>query len=304
MKTLTVFLIAAALSALECEAVLAASQPVDPDHAPIAAVDRYSDSAGTLLRRSADMRLPGPNEPIDFDRPPLTNLGFSPTGEPTLYYRLDVQSTTPAPVYILYREGEEEPVQGQLDIIDTLPGQKGYNDFRRIWKVRVPKDYIANTITDAAALQQLGYKMEKTDKLLNMAVVPDKSRARFRFKGGNAELQRAWFQSQVAKFFLFDEAPLSVSGDNVPVSPIYDGFTINPGEPNGGKELCTDPGSTQTHNIAGTVPGDKAYSPLWLRIVYDSAACSSVHNLETAIQAKKVAAPVVFINCPIVSIKH
>jgi len=90
MKTLTVFLIAAALSALECEAVLAASQPVDPDHAPIAAVDRYSDSAGTLLRRSADMRLPGPNEPIDFDRPPLTNLGFSPTGEPTLYYRLDV----------------------------------------------------------------------------------------------------------------------------------------------------------------------------------------------------------------------
>ena len=51
MKTLTVFLIAAALSALECEAVVAASQPIDPDHAPIAAVDRYSDEAGTLLRR-------------------------------------------------------------------------------------------------------------------------------------------------------------------------------------------------------------------------------------------------------------
>jgi hypothetical protein len=304
MKTLAVFLIAAALSALGCEAVLAASQPVDPDHAPIAAVDRYSDEAGTLLRRSDDKRLPGPNEPIDFDRPPLTNLGFSPAGEPTLYYRLDVQSTTPAPVYILYRAGEDEPVQGQLDIIDTLPGQKGYNDFRRIWKVRVPKDYVANTITDAAALQQLGYKMEKTDKLLNMAVVPDKSRARFRFNGGNTELQRAWFQSQVAEFFLFDEAPLSVSGDNVPVSPIYDGFTINPGEPNGGKELCTDSGSTQTHNIAGTVPGDKAYSPLWLRVVYDSAACNSVHNLETALQAKKVAAPVLFINCPIVAITH
>jgi hypothetical protein len=58
------------------------------------------------------------------------------------------------------------------------------------------------------------------------------------------------------------------------------------------------------YNIAGTVPGDKAYSPLWLRIVYDSAACSSVHNLETAIQAKKVAAPVVLINCPIVAITH
>jgi hypothetical protein len=241
MKTLTVFLIAAALSALECEAALAASQPIDPDHAPIAAVDRYSDSAGTLLRRSADTRLPGPNEPIDFDRPPLNTLGFSPAGEPVLYYHLDVQSTTPAPVYILYREGEDEPVQGQLDIIDTLPGQKGYNDFRQVWKVWVPKDYLANTITNTAALQQLGYKMEKRDKLLNMAVVPDKSRARFRFNGGNSELQSAWYEGQVAKFFVFDEAPLTAAEDKVPVSPIYDGFTVNPGEPNGERSSVLTP---------------------------------------------------------------
>jgi hypothetical protein len=111
-------------------------------------------------------------------------------------------------------------------------------------------------MTDTVTLQQTDYKMEKTDKLLNMAVVPDKSRALFRFNGGNPELQRAWYRGQVAKFFLFDEAPLSVSGDKVPVSPIYDGFTINPGEPNGGTQFCTDPGSNQTHNVVGTVPGD------------------------------------------------
>ena len=133
----------------------------------------------------------------------------------------------------MYREGEDKPVASQLDIIDTLPGEKGYNDFRQVWKVWVPKDYVANTITDASMLQQAGYKMEKTDKLLNMAVVPDKSRARVRFNGGNPELQRAWYHDQVAKFFLFDEAPLSVSGDKVPVSPIYDGFTINPGQSGG-----------------------------------------------------------------------
>ena len=297
-------LMIAALLALNSEPVGAASQPVDPDKAPIAAVDRFSDAAGTLLKRSVDTRLPGPNEPIDFDTPSLSILGLTPTGEPSLYYHLDVQSTTPAPVYVLYREDEDKPVQGQLDIIDTLPGEKGYNDFRQVWKVWVPKDYVANTITDASMLQQAGYKMEKTDKLLNMAVVPNKSRARVRFNGGNPELQRAWYRSQVAKFFLFDEAPLSVSGDKVPVSPIYDGFTINPGEPNGETQFCTDPGSNQTHNVVGTVPGDKAYSPLWLRVVYDSAACASVHNLETALRAKKVAAEVLFINCPIVSIKH
>ena len=279
-------------------------QPKDPDQAPIATVDRFSDAAGTLLKRSADNHLPGPNEPIDFDTPPFNVWGLSPAGEPALYYHLDVKSTTPVPVYILYREGEDMPVQEQLDIIDTLPGEQGYNDFRQVWKVWVPKDYVANTITDASMLQQAGYKIEKTDKLLNMAVVPDKSRARGRFNGGHPELQRAWYRGQVAKFFLFDEAPLSVSGDKVPVSPIYDGFTINPGQPGGEKEFCTDPNSTQTHNVVATMPGDKAYSPLWLRVVYDSAACASVHNLETALQAKKVAANVLFINCPMVSVKH
>jgi hypothetical protein len=62
-----------------------------------------------------------------------------------------------------------------------LPGEKGYNDFGQIWKVWVPNDYVANTITNAATLLQTGYKTEKTDKLLNMAVVRDKSHARIRF---------------------------------------------------------------------------------------------------------------------------
>ena len=66
--------------------------------------------------------------------------------------------------------------QDQLNIIDTLPGETGYNDFRQVWKVWVPKNYVANAITDASMLQQAGYKIEKTDQLLNMAVVPDQSR--------------------------------------------------------------------------------------------------------------------------------
>ena len=299
-----VVLITAGWFAVSSGPARAELQPKNPDQAPIATVDRFSDMAGKLLVRSADKRLPGPNQPIDFDTPPFNVLGFSPAGEPTLYYHLDVQSTTPAPVYILYREDEDNPVQDQLDIIDTLPGEQGYNDIRQVWKVWVPKDYVANTITDASMLQQAGYKMEKTDQLLNLAVVPDKSRARVRFKGGNPELQSAWYQGQVAKYFLFDEAPLSASGDKVPVSPIYDGFTINPGQPGGEMEFCTDPNSTQTHNVVATAPGDKAYSPLWLRVVYDSAACASVHNLDTALKAKVVPARVLIINCPIVSIQH
>ena len=128
--------------------------PLNPDQAPIAAVDRFSNKAAHLQVRTADNHLPGPNDPVDFDAGPFITQGLSPTtGKPVRYYNFDVQNTTPAPVYVLYREGEDKPVAGQLDIIDTLPGEKGYNDFRQVWKVRVPKDYVANTIADAAASQ-------------------------------------------------------------------------------------------------------------------------------------------------------
>ncbi len=185
---------------------------------------------------------------------------------------------------------------------NSLPGEDGYNDFRRVWKVRVPRDYVANTISDASMLKHAGYKMEKTDRLLNMPVVPDNSRARVRFGGGKPELHRAWYHGQVAKFLLFDEAPLSASGDEVPVSPIYDGFTVNPGEPDGGINFRMEPNTSQTHNIVATVPGDPDYSPLWLRVVYDAAEWASVTNLEAAQKAKVIPAETLMINCPIVSV--
>ena len=108
-----------------------AMKPLDPDQAPIAAVDRFSDKAATIYMRTADDRLPGhlpgPNEPVDFDTGPFITQGLSPrTGKPVRYYNFDIQSTPPAPVYVLHREGEDKPVGGQLDIIDTLPGEKGY----------------------------------------------------------------------------------------------------------------------------------------------------------------------------------
>jgi hypothetical protein len=279
-------------------------QPKDPDQAPIAAVDRFSDNAATIQVRTADNHLPGPNEPVDFDTGPFITQGLSPSmDKPVRYYNFDIQGTTPATVYVLYREGEDKPVADQLDIIDTLPGEKGYNDFRQIWKVFVPKDYIANTVTDAGALSQAGYKTEKTDTLRNMPVVPDKSRARERLKGESAELHRAWYRGQVAKFFSFEEAPLS--GTSVPLSPIYVSFNINPGQPNGdlASGFRTEPNSEQTHNIPATLPGDKGYSPLWLRVVYDNADWPSVHDLATALKAKVIPAKVLTPNCPIVFIE-
>jgi hypothetical protein len=73
MKIRIAVLITGALLVGASGTARAASQPLDSDHAPIAAVDR----------------------------------------EPVLYYHLDVQSTTPALVYILYREGYGRGVAGR-----------------------------------------------------------------------------------------------------------------------------------------------------------------------------------------------
>ena len=303
MNTRIALLFAVASLLASSVAAQPARKPIDPDHAPIAAVDRFSDKAAHLQLRTSENHLPGPNQPVDFDTGPFITQGLSPTtGKPVRYYNFDVQTTTPAPVYVLYRDGEDRPIAGQLDIVDTLPGEKGYNDFRQVWKVTVPKDYVANTIVDAGALHSAGYKMEKTDTLRNMPVVPDKSTAKARLKGESADLQHAWYKGQVAKFFIFDEAPLS--GNNVPLSPIYVTFNINPDQPNGGpgSGFKAEPNSEQTHNVPATLPGDAGYSPLWLVAVYDNGNWSEVQDLRTALKAKVLAPAAATVNCPIVFI--
>jgi hypothetical protein len=280
------------------------AKPLDPDKAPVVAVDRFSDAAAHLKLRKPGNGIPEPNKPVDFDTGPFITQGFSPTtGKPVRYYNFDVQSTSPAPVYVLYREGEDAPVAGQLAIIDSVPGEKGYNDFRQVWKVTVPKDYVANAISDATELQKSGYKIEKTSLLRNMPVVPDKSVARLRLNHQSPELQRAWFKDKVAKFFLFDEAKLSAADGNVPVSPIFVTFNLNPDKPNGGPPsgFKAEPNSQQTHNVPSTLPGDASYSPLWSVVVYDNADWPNVRDLASVGKAKVLGAGVANVNCPIVS---
>ncbi len=285
----------------------AAMKGKDPDRAAVVRVDRFSKDAAHLQLRTAGNGIPGPNAPVDFDTGPFITEGLSADGRPVRYYNFDVQSTSPAPLYVLYRAGEDRPVKGQLEIIDALPGEKGYNDFRQEWKVIVPRDYQPNTITDTAEILKAGYRVEKSDSLRNMPVVPDKSVARIRLNGESAALQRAWYRGKIVKYFSFNEASLSAAGSEaVPVSPIYVTFNVNPDQPNGGpgSGFRAEQGSTQTHNVPATLPGDPAYSPLWLVSVYDNADWSMVRDLDTVLKAKTLAAGIATVNCPIVFVTH
>ena len=121
----------------------------------------------------------------------------------------------------------------------------------------MPADYVANTATSLADIQAAGYETEVTSTLVNCPVVPDGSTADL---GGGADgLTRGWYKDQVVFYFSFEEhALMTTPGGEVPLSPIYVTFNINPGEPGGGPPsgFLTETGMSQTHNVVATLPGD------------------------------------------------
>ena len=279
------------------------SGQMDPSEAPRARVDRFSEAAGNLMVRTSDNGLPGPNEPIDFDQGPFLTHGLGPDGDPVSYYNFDVQPTDPAPIYALFREGEETPVEGQLNIVDAIPGDDGYNDFWHVHKVTVPSDYGANTATSFADVERAGYEVTATDTIKNCPVVPDGSTASMRYADGSADLVEGWYDGRVVSYFLFEESPLMSRDGAVPVSPIYVSFNKNPGEDGGGPPsgFMTETGSDRTHNVVATLPGDNGYSPLWLVNIYDNADFEAVMDLASATRADQLAAGAATVNCPVVA---
>ena len=92
-------------------------------------VDRFSDDAGTMLRRSENPDLPAPNEPIDFDNDFLGHA-LGPSGEDVQYYEFDVAPFLSAPVYaFVYESDPTRRVDGQSAVFDQIPGEDSYNDF-------------------------------------------------------------------------------------------------------------------------------------------------------------------------------
>lgn len=279
--------------------------PNDPDLAPIQAVDRFSETAGHLQVRTPENGLPAANAPVDFDQGPFVTRGLTPAGNPVSYYNFDVQPTDPGAVYTLYEAGAASPVDGQLDIVDAIPGEAGYSDFRRVVKVTVPAGYVANTHASLDDLTLAGLAMEDTDALVNAPIVPPGSVAPRRHGGGSASLVRGWYRGMVVSYFTFEETRLQMTAGMVPTSPIWVTFNVNPDQPEGGpgSGFKVEEGTMVTHNVVATVPGDAGYSPLWAVQVYDNADFDTVMDAATAAAANQLAANVATVNCPIVAME-
>jgi hypothetical protein len=272
--------------------------PTDPATAPRASIDRFSPAAGNLFVRTAGSGLPAANTAIDFDAGPFVTQGFGPDGRVVRYYNFDVMPTAPAPIYVLFR-GNDQPVSGQLNIVDAIPGDAGYNDLWRVVRVIVPDNYVANTATSRQDLVDAGFPLDTTDMLVNCPIVPAGSTAD---EGGGADgLVQGWYRDQVVSYFTFGEAALTVMGGGVPTSPIYVTFNVNPDQPGGGPAsgFMAEANGVQTHNVVATLPGQAGYSPLWQVLPYDNAVFAGVTNLATA-QAAQSFGAAALVNCPVV----
>jgi hypothetical protein len=278
----------------------------DPNTASVVSVDRFSDAFAHLFKRSANPAFPAPNAPINCDQGAFITRGLGPNGEKVAYYNFDVLPTTPAPIYVLFAGSTQ--VQGQLNIIDVVPGDPGYNDFWQIVKVTVPSDYVANSVTSLAEIRAAGFAMATTSMLVNCPVVPAGSTAVLRYTTESPSLQRGWYRDEVVNYFSFDERAITTtSAGAVPVVPILVAFNIDPsasnpmsGPPSG---FVTEPGTMQTHNVISALPTDPAYSPLWAVSAYKSTSFSSVDNWATASQAPVAAPGLGNVNCPVVYVE-
>lgn len=285
--------------------------PLNPDTAPTASVDRFSVDAGTLMVRDEANGLPGPNEPIDFDSgAPFLTQGLGPSGETVMYYNFDVQPTHSVPIFAFFW-GDGTPVADQLNVIDVIPGDEGYGDFWHVHKVTVPDGYLPNSLTNVADIMASGYAVERTNLIVNCPVVPEGSTAVLRYGGGNSGLVQGWYKDQVVYYFDFSEKILTVGlppegHPDVPLSEILVSFNVNPGEPGGGPAsgFVTEPGTVQTHNALQTLPEDEGYSPLWDVDVYDNADFDNVHDFASASAANILAMGVATVNCPVVSVQE
>ena len=274
----------------------------DPNTAAKVSVDRFSTTAGNLMIRDSSNGLPAANAAINFDNAPFITKGFSPSGLISDYYNFDVMSHIPAPIYVLFRDGESSPVAGQLNIIDKIPGETNYNDFWLMNRVDVPANYVANVVTSFSEILSRGYTVTPTTNIINCPVVPEGSTAAKRIGGGSSALNRGWYKGQVCFYFTFEERAMTAISGNVPISPIYVTFNINPGLPGGGPPsgFLVETGTTQTHNVLATVPSDGGYSPLWSVNIYDNASFNSVTNLTSAQAATVLVPNAALVNCPTV----
>ena len=91
-------------------------------------------------------------------------------GQMVFYFDFGLNPVETAPIYVLFY-GDDTPVPGQHNVVDTVPGQMNYSAFWQVHKVTVPDDYVADSATSLSDLQAASYPITPTNILVNCPIV-------------------------------------------------------------------------------------------------------------------------------------
>jgi hypothetical protein len=96
-------------------------------------------------------------------------------GEEVYYFDFGQNPATVAPIWVLIHgmnaDGTPDVVEGQQNIIDTVPGDPDYTAFWRVNMVTVPEGYEPNSLRSAQDVLESGYEITETDMVVNCPVV-------------------------------------------------------------------------------------------------------------------------------------
>ena len=247
---------------------------------------------GYLLGRPAPASAPGPVDGLG--RPDaIPRVDGWVRNASVSYLDYGPQPNVAVPILAFFQASSPDtPVPGQRNIIDTIPGQPGYSDFWRVYKVLVPSGYVANSIRSLADAVASGYTIEETDIVVNCPVVNPSTT----IQGSSAAPTVGWYRGQ--EVFYFDHGAASpAEGFIVLDAPIYAFFRAD-GTPVPGQR-----------NVIDVLPGEPGYSDLWkvVKVVVDASYVANSLRDASSILAASQAGDVtletttIYVNCPVVS---
>jgi hypothetical protein len=195
------------------------------------------------------------------------------------------------PILVFFQaDNPDTMVDGQNNIIDSIPGQPGYSDFWRVHKILAPSDYTPNSIKSFEDAMDSGYTIEITDIVVNCPVVnPDTT-----LEGSNQGLVQGWYRDR--EVFYFDFGIRSPADGSVVLrAPIWV-FFLEDGTQVDGQQ-----------NVIDLLPDEEGYSDLWHvhKVIVDSSYVANTYksaaDIMTAVGSgdATVEETTIFVNCPV-----
>ena len=233
---------------------------------------------------------PGPVDNLDRPNPiPYVHGWYK--GADITYFDFGSSPTIAAPILAFFESSNPETaIDGQMNIIDAIPGQPSYSDFWRVYKILAPSSYTPNSITSFEEAVASGYEIVPTDIVVNCPVVNPGTTTEEK----SNSLVQGWYRGREVYYFDFGTntgATMSV----LEYAPIYAFFRAN-GDPVEGQR-----------NIIDVVIGEPGYSDLWHVIavtVEDAYVANTLKSAGDIIDAVASGSVTIhntdiYVNCPL-----